>query len=168
MFGAFDFTEEDLLANRAGRLSNQQNERLDEYLSVAKKRSRFALIVGVGSVLIMFGIAFFVEPDQFPQALPYLSIAAALYLVIFLAFMIVDFNRLRRLDAREVQTVEGVAQLSSKKLKHGRWTVYYVVVDKIQFQIHRDQFEAFQDGARYKVFFLNHPPTHWVLSVEQK
>ncbi len=122
----------------------------------------------MGSVLFLFGIAFFAEPDQFPQALPYLSIAAVLYLVVFLAFMIVDFNRLRRLNTREVQTMEGVAHLSSKKLRHGRWTAYYVAVDKIKFQIHRDQFEALQDGARYKVFFLNHPPTHWVLSIEQK
>ena len=168
MLDAFNFTAEDLQANRAGMLSVRQNELVDEYLSVAKKRSRFALIVGAGSVLFLFGIAFFAEPDQFLQAFPYLSIAAALYLAAFLAFMIVDFNRLRRLNAREVQTKEGVARLSSKKLKHGRWTAYYVVLDKIKFQIHRDQFEALQDGARYKVFFLNHPPTHWVLSVEEK
>mgnify|MGYP003449523860 FL=1 len=102
MQDAFDFTEEDLFANRAGRLSTRQKERLDVYLSIAKKRSQIALIVGVGSVFVLFGIAFFAEPKQFIQALPYLSIAAALYLSIFLAFMIVDFKKLRRLDAREV------------------------------------------------------------------
>ena len=168
MQDAFDFTEEDLFANRAGRLSTRQKERLDVYLSIAKKRSRIALIVGMGSVLVLFGIAFFAVPKQFIQALPYLSIAAALYLSIFLAFMIVDFKKLRRLDAREVQTIEGVAHLSSKKLKHGRWTAYYVTIDDIRFQIHRDQFEVFQERARYKIFFMNYPPTHWVLSVERK
>lgn len=168
MFDAFDFTEEDLFANRAGRLSTRQKELLDVYLSIAKKRSRIALIAGVGSVFVLFGIALFAEPNQFIQALPYLSIAAALYLSIFLAFMIVDFNRLRRLHARKVETAEGTAHLSSKKLRHGRWTAYYVTIDDIRFQIHRDQFEAFQEGARYKIFFLNYPPTHWVLSVEQK
>lgn len=168
MLDAFNFTEEDLRANRAGRVSVRQNELVDEYLSIAKKRSRFALLVGTGSVFILFGIAFFAEPNQFQQTLPYLFIAAPLYLAAFLAFMIVDFNRLRRLNAREVQTMEGVAHLSSKKLRHGRWTAYYVVLDKIKFQIHRGQFEALQDGARYTVFFLNHPPTHWVLAVEEK
>ena len=168
MFDAFDFTEDDLLANRAGKLSIRQNERVDEYLPIAKKRARFALIVGVGSVLFLFGIAFFAEPNQFLQALPYLSIAASFYLLIFLAFVIVDFKKLRRLDAREVQIAEGTAHLLSKKLRHGRWTAYYVTVDNIKFQIQRDQFEMFQEGARYKVFYLNYPPTHWILSVDRK
>lgn len=168
MFDAFDFTEDDLLANRAGRLSIRQNERVDEYVPIAQKRARFALIVGVGSVFILFGIAFFAEPNQFLQALPYLSIAAAFYLLIFLAFLIVDFEKLRRLGAREVQIAEGTAHLLSKKLRHGRWTAYYVTIDNIKFQIQRDQFEMFQEGARYKIFFLNYPPTQWILSVEQK
>ena len=168
MFDAFDFTEDDLLANRAGNLSVRQNERVDEYLPIAKKRARFALIVGEGSMLFLFGIAFFAEPNQFLQALPYLSIAAALYLLIFLAFVIVDFNKLRRLDAREVQIAEGTAHLLSKKHRHGRWTAYYVTIDKIRFQIHRDQYKAFHEGARYKIFLLNYPPTHWILSVERK
>ena len=168
MFDAFDFTEDDLLANRAGNLSVRQNERVAEYLPIAKKRARFALIVGEGSMLFLFGIAFFAEPNQFLQALPYLSIAAALYLLIFLAFVIVDFNKLRRLDAREVQIAEGTAHLLSKKLRHGRWTAYYVTIDKIRFQIHRDQYKAVHEGARYKIFLLNYPPTHWILSVERK
>lgn len=168
MLEAFDFTEDDLLANRAGRLSIRQNERVDEYVPIAKKRARFALIVGMGSVLFLFGITFFAEPNQFLQALPYLSIAAALYLLIFLAFVIVDFKKLRRLDAREVQIAEGTAHLSSKKLRHGRWTAYYVTIDNIRFQIHRDQFEALQEGVRSKIFFLSYPPTHWILSVERK
>lgn len=82
--------------------------------------------------------------------------------------MIVDFNKLWRLDAREVQIAEGTAHLLSKELRHGRWMAYYVTIDNIRFQIQRDQFDPFQEGERYKIFFLNYPPTQWILSVEQK
>lgn len=168
MFEAFDFTEEELLANRAGKLSPRQDEWLEEYLGLAKKRGRFAVIVGMGSVVLPFGVAFFAQPNQFLQSLPYLSIAAALYLSIFSAFVIVDYNKLRRLNAREVQSVDGIVQLSSKKLGRRGWTAYYVAMEKIRFQIHRDQYEKFQDGARFCVYFLQYPPTHWFLSIEQR
>jgi len=167
MLAAFDFTDEDLLANRAGKLSPRQHEQVEEYLRLAKKRSQFALIAGTGSATVLFGVAFLVQSNQFLQALPFLGIGVALYLLIFLSFMVVDFNKLRRLNAREVQSVAGIAHRTTKKLRHGRWTAYYVTVEKIRFQIHHDQYDAFQNGGRVRVFFIHYPPTHWVLSVEQ-
>jgi hypothetical protein len=168
MLDAFEFSNEELQVNRHGKLSSRQHKLIDEYLGHAKKRWRFALIVGLGSAILLFGIAFLAQPDQFLQSLPYMSVAAAIFLLIFSVFVIVDINKLRHLNARQVQSVEGIAHRITRSLRNGRWTAYYVTVDNVRFQVQREQYEAFQTDMPVRVFFLRYPPTHWILSVDQK
>jgi hypothetical protein len=165
----FEFTDDDLVANRASQLTPTQLKRIDAVIKIANTSTRLALIACVGSIGIFFGIAYRLQPaGGFGQELPILILAAGLFMSIFIFFIIVGMIRRRDLDNRRIRVIEGAAARSTRKLKNGRWTAYYVTIAGTRFQLssHR-QFEAFREDAHYRVFYIRYPPAHLILSVEQ-
>jgi hypothetical protein len=169
MMDAFEFTDHDLAANRANKLTPDQQKRIAAHIRITKTSTWLALIACIGSVAVFFGIAYRLQPaDGFGGALPVLILAAIVFMSIFIFFIIVGMIRSRHLYNRLISVVEGSAARSTRKLKHGRWTAYYVTIAETRFQLSsRAQFEAFQDDAHYRVFYIQYPPTHLILSIEQ-
>jgi hypothetical protein len=168
MIDGFDFTNDDLLANRDNKLTQHQNKLIASYIKIARVSTRLALIACIGTVLVYFIIGYFLQPeDGFGQALPYLIFAIALFIVIFVFFIVVGLIQSRHLRERHISIIEGPASRSARKIKHGRWTAYYVTIGNIRFQLSsKDQFEAFRDNVQYRVFYIQYPPAHLILSFE--
>jgi hypothetical protein len=169
MMDAFEFTSDDLAANRANKLTTDQQKRIAVHIRIAKTSTRLALIACIGSILVFFGIAYRLQPaDGFGGALPVLVLAAAVFMSIFIFFIVVGRIRSRHLYNGQISVIEGHAARSTQKLKNRRWTAYYVTIAGTRFQLSsRAQFEAFQDDAHYRVFYIQYPPTHLILSMEQ-
>jgi hypothetical protein len=166
---AFEFTNDDLVANRANQLTPGQQKRIATYIKIANTGTRLALIACMGSIVIFFGIAYRLQPaGGFGGALPFLIIAAAVFMVIFIFFIVLGMIRSRHLHNRHISVVEGVAARSTRKVKNGRWTAYYVTIAETRFQLsNKAQFEVFRDSARYRIFYIQYPPAHLILTVEQ-
>ncbi|MBC7879193.1 MAG: hypothetical protein H7Y59_18645 [Anaerolineales bacterium] len=165
---AFDFTNDDLLANRANKLTPNQHKQINSYIKIARISTRLALSACIGTVIVYFGIAYVLQPDNgFGQALPYLIFTAALFIGVFVFFIAVGIIQGRHLRERHISIIEGHASRSTRKLKHGRWTAYYVTIGNIRFQLSsQDQYEAFQDNVQYRVFYIQYPPAHLILAFE--
>lgn len=166
---AFEFTSDDLAANRADKLTPAQQKRITTHIRIAKTSTRLALIACIGSIAIFFAIAYRLQPaDGFGGALPFLISAAVVFMSIFIFFIVVGMIRSRHLYNRQISVIEGSAVRSTRKVKNGRWTAYYVSIGEIRFQLSsRAQFEAFQDHVQYRVFYIQYPPAHVILSIEQ-
>ncbi len=169
MMDAFEFTNDDLLANRANKLTPDQQKRIAACINIANTSTRLALIACMGSIVLFFGIAYRLQPaDGFGGALPFLILAAVLFMSIFIFFIIVGIIRRRHLDNRRISVTEGYAARSTRKLKNGRWTAYYVTIAETRFQLSSQaQFEVFRDNAHYRVFYIQYPPAHLILTLEQ-
>ncbi len=169
LMDAFGFNAEDLSANRADTLTARQIEQINLYIRALKARSRLALTVCMGSVIIFLGVAFILQPaGEVLGAMPYLASGVALYVLVFSFFIALGIFQSRHLSKRRLNVVAGTASRSTRKLKQGRWTAWYVTIDGVRFQLHdQDQYETLQDGMKYRVFYIHHPPTHVILSMDQ-
>ncbi len=165
---AFGFTNDDLSANHANKLTQRQHKQIASYIKIAKMSTRLGLGACIGSVIVFFGVAYSLQPaDGFGQALPYLMLAAALFISIFIFFITVGIIDSRHLNERHISMAEGPASRSIRKLKYGRWTAYYVTIAEIRFQLSsQEQFEVFRDNMQYRVFYIQYPPAHLILTVE--
>jgi uncharacterized membrane protein len=169
MMDTFEFTDADLSANRENKLTPDQHKRINTYIKIATTSTWLALIACIGTIGVFFGLAYRLRPaDGFGQELPILILAAFVFMSIFIFFIIVGMIRTRHLNNRHISVTEGSAARSMRKLKHGRWTAYYVTIAETRFQLSsRAQFEVFQDNAHYRVFYIQYPPAHLILSIEQ-
>jgi hypothetical protein len=169
MMDAFEFTSDDLVANRTNKLTPGQQKRIDAHIRIARTSTWLALIACIGTIILFLGIAYRLQPAEgFGGALPILILAAVLFMSIFIFFIVVGRIRSRHLYNRNISVIEGQAARSTRKLKNGRWTAYYVTIEGTRFQLSsRAQFEAFQDHAHYRVFYIQYPPAHLILSMEK-
>ena len=169
LMDAFKFNAEDLSANRADTLTARQIERMDVYLKASKANRRLAWVVCVGTVIVFFGIAFVLQPaDEVRRALPYLVSGIALYMLVFGFFIALGVFQGRHLSGRRLSVVAGTASRSTRKLKQGRWTAWYVTIDGVRFQLHdQDQYKALQDDVKYRIFYIHYPPAHVILTLDQ-
>jgi len=160
---ALDFTDDDLVANRAGRLSSAQQARMTK----TQGQGQIANIVfGIIFVVIIAVIAFIVLPPLFaPQpehssAIP----PGIIILVVIVVLGIIGLSFLR--TRRKLRGVTGAVLMAEGEAKGnikatgnvedaGMMMMYRVKVGSITFAVSRpDQVAAFHDGARYRAYYV--------------
>jgi len=160
---ALNFTDDDLVANRAGRLSPAQQTRMNKM----QGQSQVANIVfGIIFVLILIGIAIFVLPPLFaPQPAHSSAVPPGIIVigvVVVLAIIVFSFLRSRR-KLRGVNgavlATEGEAKGNVKATGNvdqgGLMMMYRIKVGSVTFAVSRpDEVAAFQDGARYRAYYV--------------
>jgi len=63
--------------------------------------------------------------------------------------------------------VEGEAKLSTRFIGGKvRMMAYYVTVGGVRFQVQKEEYEAFEEGRWYRVYYVKDPPVGVILSVE--
>ncbi|MEO6115150.1 MAG: hypothetical protein ABIP33_02090 [Pseudolysinimonas sp.] len=160
---AFNFTDDDLVANRAGRLSPTQQTRMTK----AQGQGQIGNIVfGIVFVVILVVIAIVVLPPLLaPQ--PANSSAAPpgiIVLVVVVVLGIIAFSFLR--SRRKLRGVTG-AVLSTEGEAKGNvhasgnvdqpdmMMVYRLKVGSVTFPLSRaDEVAAFTNGARYRAYYV--------------
>ena len=160
---ALDFTDDDLVANRAGRLSPTQQARMTKTQSQGQLANIVFAIVFV-AILVVIGIV--VLPPLFaPQPANSSAVPPGiivLVVVVVLGIIGLSFLRTRRklrgVNGAVLMT-EGDAKATMKAAGNvdqpGMMMMYRVKVGSVTFGLSRpDQVSAFEDGARYRAYYV--------------
>lgn len=160
---ALDFTDDDLVANRAGKLSPTQQTRMTKMQGQGQVANIVAVIL---FVVIIVAIAIFVLPPLFaPQpehssAIP----PGIIILVVVVVIGIIGLSFLR--TRRKLRGVNGTVLMTEGEAKPNiRATgnvdamdvmmMYRIKVGSVTFAVQRpDQVTAFHDGARYRAYYV--------------
>jgi hypothetical protein len=160
---ALNFTDDDLVANRAGRLSPTQQTRMTK----AQGQGQIGNIVfGIVFVVILAAIALFVLPPLFaPQPANSSAIPPGIIiLVVVVVLGIIGFSFLR--TRRKLRGVSGAVLATEGEAKGnikatgnvdqmGMMMMYRIKVGSVTFPVSTaDQVTAFHDGARYRAYYV--------------
>ena len=170
----FEFTEEDLKANKRGQLSASQREWLK---GVARGTRSFswsgAVIIAAFAFLglcIMLGLylqnedsraALFANPSNlliFPVIL--VVVGGVIVLSIALAYW-----NAHKLENAALLSVTGNIRFDEDSSGNAG-TTYYVFVGKKRFAFGEDMSRVFKEGAKYKVYYCKPGMYEFVMSVE--
>jgi uncharacterized protein (UPF0333 family) len=160
---ALNFTDDDLAANRAGKLSPTQQARMTKMQGQGQIAN---IVFGIVFVVILVVIGIFVLPPLFaPQ--PEHSSAIPPGIIILVAVVVVGimgFSFLR--TRRKLRGVSGAVLMTEGDAKPnirgtgnmddgGVMMMYRVKVGSVTFALQRaDQVSAFHDGMRYRAYYV--------------
>lgn len=173
---AFTFTEDDLKSNQKGRLSERQQRQI-----ARQSRQPVSVVVTlVGLAIIMLAVGSFVAPflilpnlflsaDGSPPPGVFLVLCFGIPLVVFVfnfmrTQMLRQLNLSREKAAGTVQMIEGVVQLNTMRTSGGYGVAYRVKVGGTAFIISIDQFQAFDHGLSYRLYYL--PRSRTIVAAE--
>jgi hypothetical protein len=149
----FHFDAETLVSNREGRLTDAQRRRLRVYpLRVFVKMIGFSSIVWIPILFVYF----FMQEDLLWMTFT---------LIIILALMVMPLTLLgcyetyRDLRENQVFPVIGSVRYTSANKISG------LAIGAVLFEMSRDDYLLFHDGARYQIYYTRHIP--YLLSVER-
>ena len=160
---ALTFTEDDLVPNRAGKLSPTQQARMTKMQGQGQVAN---IVFGIVFVVIIVVIAIFVLPPLFaPQpehssAIPPGIIILVVVVVLgIIAFSFLRTRRKLRGVSGTVLTVEGEAKPNIRAAGNvedaGVMMMYRVKIGSVTFAFQRaDQVAAFHDGVRYRAYYV--------------
>jgi hypothetical protein len=172
----FEFTAEDLKANKRGQLSSSQREWLKSIargtrsfswrnsliamgfvflglcmilgLSLQNERSRAALFSNPTNLMVLIGIV--------PLILGILALA------IFL-----NYRSANKLENSVISSVSGSIRHDTDSSGESGLTSYYVFVGKKKFTFGDDMSRTFKEGEKYKVYYCGSGVYEFVMSYEQ-
>jgi hypothetical protein len=160
---ALNFTDDDLVANRAGKLSPTQQTRMTKAQGQGQVVNIVAVIL---FVVIIVGIAIFVLPPLLAPQPEHSSAVPpgiiVLIVVVVLGIIGLSFLRTRRKlrgVSGAVLSTEGAAKGNVKATGNvdqgGLMMMYRIKVGSVTFAVHSpDQVAAFHDGAQYRAYYV--------------
>jgi uncharacterized membrane protein (UPF0136 family) len=172
----FDFTPEDLQANRHGYISQRQREALlrtaGGIVRASRSNSRIALIfVFFGLALIL---ALYLQNEGsraalFASPLNLVMLAGAIAMVMLILAFAMGLTRRQTtaLAAAQLQKAEGVIRLEQSYSPESAITSYYVFVGDQRFAFSEDMSSVFAEGRNYRVYFVHSGPYRLILSLEK-
>jgi hypothetical protein len=143
---ALNFTTDDLEANRAGRLSPAQQDRL-------RRGFRRALIIGIiALILIGLGAAVFIYMGQQNNTviLTLLGFALTVINAAIVGLLIQNWLRLQGDLSNPPQIQDGIVRRTLRIA--GRHPTYILTFDGDQLVVNKPTFNAFIEGAVYKLY----------------
>lgn len=167
---AFGCRLDDLVANRRGSLTPRQQQLLARQIRIGSWSS------GLAALMIVVSLAFFLVGAPLlimdgpipPQALPYFVGTAVVVLAIVSVFIGIGIRRVQRLRKAQISVIEGPIRCSTRQIKGGRWTAYYLWIGRLRFQLAtQQQYKAVAEGTSYRIYYIHYPPTQMILSIEE-
>ena len=167
---AFEFTPDELALNRAGRLSPAQKAKLAQYRQMRGCGRRAALIAFSLTAVGLAVMPFLVEGPGMEQARPFIWGPAALFFVIALLALLLDYLSGRDLAQGRINVMEGQVKVWSKRVKshYGNLgAAYYLKVGRKKYQLETaNRMQALRDGGPYRFYFVSNGRVPIILSVE--
>lgn len=149
LLGAFNNTSDDLLANRAGKLSPPQIQRI--------QRSEYSFIAGAFIITLLFGWFIYSVAQK-----PFNTAQIVLGFVIALVILGLEASMLRRtystVLAARVECLTGAVQLRVAR------RACYVQLSNQEFVLPILQFKHLRNGASYRVYFA--PNNRRIIAIE--
>ena len=167
----FEFGEEDLYSNKMNLLSPKQKKIVQRYLKSRNFGLKLATFVMMGSVIFFIIMAYLtndINSPGFVTALPYLLLVLFLFIGIFLFFTILGIVNSHDLKTGRISKVEGVINKSDKSLKKKKHAGYILNISDTYFSLYTPaQYNAFENGKRYRIYYIKNPNANIVLSAEE-
>ena len=168
---AFEFTGEDLNSNKMNSLTPKQKKKVQQYNKYHSFGLKLAIYVMIGSV-IFFVIVTYLTNDfdsrGFKSALPYFVLVLSIFVGIFLFSAILGMVRSRDLNNGRISIAEGVVKKSVKRKMKKKFGGLLFKIGKKKFVFYSpSQYNAFEDGKRYRIYFIKNPNADIILSVEE-
>lgn len=150
---AIGFGVDDLNANRAGELSENQRVFLNRECSFWRLYA-FSIPV-VAMLLIVLAVADGIQRyDTLASRIGMILLILILAGTFFL-YTYVRFKKFRAdLEENRISSLVGVVELKSYAQRNGR--EYIVALEKVQFKINRLTFETFETGSSYRIYYALH------------
>ncbi len=169
---AFSFTAAELELNRSGKLSADQEARLEQFREMRGCGRRAAVIAFGLTAAGMFAVPLVLanEPGM-GQARPYIWGVAGFIVAIMLIFSLVELFAGQKMAKGEISTMQGVVETWSKEIgarssKVG--TAYFMNVDFKKYQLTTEaQMEALEDDQSYRFYYIENGRVPIIFSVEQ-
>jgi hypothetical protein len=157
-----NFDADDLVANRAGKMSNEQERRLRDVMT----KTAAPLVITVPALCLWMSLGMTLLNQSGIQRQtgnqPILMIGIGFLTLVPLIFTILVINRLRLLISDSNKMV--VESLSGKVFLDPNPRRYSLVIEGINFQLSRDAFIRFKSHEYYTVYYT--PNSRVVLSAE--
>lgn len=172
----FDFTEQDLISNRRGQLTPPQKEWLAGMGQGIRRMSQFNARIAFGFLIfgscLIFGLwmsnedsraAFFANPVNL-FVLP----ETAIIVIGILALSLYFAGRMaNKLSAPQVQLAEGKVRLDEDSSGNTGGTTYLAYIGRKKFAFGESVSHIFQEGTRYRVYYVRAGVLEFVLSYEK-
>lgn len=173
---SFDFTVDDLQANRSGQLTRSQREWLGMTAQGIRHSSRrgtwIALVfvlAGTGILVLMFSrndssqkVLASSGPD-----LPYVILGVALIVALLTLSRIIANRTARRLASSQLQIVRGKARFGQSYSPGSAVTAYYLYVGKKRFSFSEEIGPEIVEGAEYFVYYCKANVYNLIMSFEK-
>ena len=170
----FEFTEEDLKANKRGGLSPRQKEWLKMVGKGGVRLQGFNVWIAVG--FMFFGLclilALFLQNEDSRTALfanPMNLLVFPVTIVVVLAILVFSILLARwqanKLESSVLSSASGAVRFDEDSSGESG-TTYYVIVGKKKFKFAEDMSHAFREGEKYKVYYCKSGFYEFVMSYE--
>jgi len=172
----FEFNEDDLKANRNGKLSVRQREWLKGVARGARSFSWTGAVTMIG--FMFFGLciilALYLQNEDTRAALFSDPINLLLFPVIVLVILgivvlsiVLAYWNAHRLENATLLSVTGTIRFDESYSSESNIRSYYVFVGKKRFTFGDDMSRAFKEGGKYKFYYCKPGMYEFVMSYEK-
>ena len=172
----FEFTEEDLKANKRGQLSQSQKEWLKMIGKGGVRLQSFNVWIAVGfmflGLCITLGLYLSNEDSRAalfanPSNLLIFPIAIVVIVGILVLSMILARWNANKLQTTVLSSSSGNVRFDRDYSSESNIATYYVIVGKKKFKFADDMSSVFKEGEKYKVYYCKAGMYEFVMSYEQ-
>jgi hypothetical protein len=172
----FEFTPEDLKANKRGHLSESQKRWLESIGTGGLRLQRFNVIIGIG--FSFFGVclilALFLRNEDTRAALfanpqnlwvfPVLLVVVPGIIALSLLLARWNANKLRN---AVLSSVSGPVRFDQDSSGESHLTTYFVIVGKKKFKFPEDMSSVFRESQKYRFYYCKAGMYEFVMSYEE-
>ena len=172
----FEFTEEDLKANKRGQLSASQREWLKGIAQGTRSSSWTGLFITLGfaflGLCIVLGLSMQNERSRaalFSNSMNLIVLIGIVPLIlgIFALVIFLNYRRANKLENSVLSSVSGPVRLDYDSSGESGLTSYYVFVGKKRFTVGEDMSGSFKEGDKYKFYYCGSGVYEFVMSYEK-
>jgi hypothetical protein len=172
----FEFTEEDLKANKRGQPSTSQREWLKSIARGTRSFSWTNSFIAMGFVFlglcIVLGLSLQNERSRAalfsdPMNLIVLIGIVPLILGILALVIFLNYRNANKLENAVLSTASGAIRFDEDSSGESGITTYYVVAGKKKFKFADDMSRTFKEGEKYRFYYCKAGLYEFVMSYEQ-
>jgi hypothetical protein len=172
----FEFTEEDLKANKRGQLSQSQKEWLKSIAQGTRSFSWINSLIAIGFMVlglcIVLGLSLQNERSRaalFSNPINLIILIGIVPLILGILALVIFFNYrgANKLENSVLSSVTGPVRLDYDSSGESGLTSYYVFVGKKKFTFGDDMSRVFKEGDKYKFYYCGSGVYEFVMSYER-